>query len=311
MNIKRYIIEIMKQNYLIFLFTFTLGAAFGQLNVEKASLVQQNIYQPTVMVIPFAKEGENMRAVLEDDYATHLRVAVSLVKKGLEQHDVQTKDFRAVLQQIDMQKDLTANQQHSLKQEVITLSAADIYIETEARIIRTPRGTSVTVLLNAYDAFTGQTLLSELGHSPKFYTDNFEKLTEKALTTFLDGFCTSLQEAFRQSMQNGRSIAIDIGISEGATIDMDSEIDNNGDLLSDLIENWLEENAYQSYFHIQGVTATKMIIDEVKIPAKDPVTKKNYSPSRFVNELRKYFVKLGLEVSRDIQGTKVFITISG
>lgn len=266
--------------------------------------------QPTVMVIPFVKEGQSLRNIYEHEHGGPIRATITRVKDGLDQKGIRTVDFRAIIKQLNNQDAMTVDQQASIKQSIITRSSADIYVESETQVIQTPKGNSVTVILTAYDAFTGLSLVSKLGHSPKFYTENYEKLAEKALDTFLEDFTKTLQTSFVDMMTNGRTIAIDIGIAENSVIDMDSEIGDSEDLLADLIETWFEEHALQSYFHIQGITATKMIIDEVKIPALDPKTNKNYRPSKFAAELRKFLLRHDLEVTRDIQGTKIFITIS-
>ncbi len=293
-------------HYIAYLILFILFPFFAFTQQEHLIAVQ-----PTVMVIPFVKEGEGLRNIYEHQHAGPIRVSISRVKDGLDQSGIQTIDFRAILKQATSQEAMTIEQQTSIKQRVIELSAADIYIETETQVILTPKGNSVTVILSAYDAYTGMSLVNKLGHSPKFYTDNYEKLTEKALDTFLEDFTDALQESFQDMIQNGRSIAVDIGIAEDSQIDMDSEIGEANDLLSDVLENWFENNAMQAHFHVQGITATKMIIDEVKIPAIDIKTKKLYRPSKFAARLRKFLIQHNLQVTRDIQGSKIFITISG
>ncbi len=294
--------------FILILFFQTLASAQQEAQISNIPQVKTN---PTVMVIPFAKSGKDMREVYEHEHGAPIRAAITRVKDGLDQEGIQTIDFRAMLKQVNNSDAVTTDQQSSIKQRIIQLSAADIYVESETQVVRTPRGNSVTVILTAYDAFTGLSLVNKLGHSPKFYTENYEKLAEKALDTFLEDFTTSLQFSFQDMLENGRTIAVDIGFSEDSEIDMDSEIGDSGDLLSDVLENWFEENALGSYFHIQGITATKMIIDEVKIPAIDPKTNRNYRPSKFASLLRKFLTTQGYEVTRDIQGSKIFITITG
>lgn len=296
--------------YLCILFLVFQFSGFAQQEPENSLPLETKI-QPTVMVIPFVKSDQDMRDIYEHQYGAPIRAAMTRVKDGLDQEGIKTIDFRAILKQIGNDDAITTDQQASLKQRVIQLSSADIYVESETQVIRTPRGNSVTVILTAYDAFTGLSLVNKLGHSPKFYTENYEKLAEKALDTFLKDFTSALQLSFQDMIENGRTIAIDIGFSEDAEIDMDSEIGDNGDLLSDVLENWLEDNSLGSYFHIQGITATKMIIDEIKIPMIDPKTNRNYRPSKFANRLRKFLIAQGFQVTRDIQGSKIFITIAG
>jgi Family of unknown function (DUF6175) len=262
--------------------------------------------QPTIMVIPFVKESQDMRTILENDI--NLRVAVSKVKEGFDNRGFNTIDFRAKVKQLNNDKAMESENKTSLKQEIIELSGADIYIETEATVTRSDGGNSVTVIVTAYDAFSGFSLANKLKTSPKFYTDNYEKLTEKACEGLVEDFLNTLQSKFDEIVQNGRIATMSITFAEGSEKDMDTELGEPSEVLSDLIENWLEKNAYKGYFHTQGVTATKMLVDEVRVPFKD-ANGNNYRISKFANEFRTFLKGLGLESSRDIQGNKIFITI--
>ena len=44
---------------------------------------------------------------------------------------------------------------------------------------------------------------------------------------------------------------------------------DSGDLLSDAIEDWVSDNSFKNYYHLQGTTESKMIFDIVKVPLKD------------------------------------------
>lgn len=262
--------------------------------------------QPTIMVIPFVREDQDMRTILENDL--NLRVAISKMKEGFDNRGVSTVDFRAKLKQLNNDKAMELGNQSSLKQEIIELSGADIYVETEAKVVRSPTGNSVTVIATAYDAFSGFSLANKVGNSPKFYTENFEKLTEKAVEGFVEDFLNTMQMKFDDIAINGRVSTLNISFAEDASMDMDTEVGDNQDLLSDALENWLEQHAYNSKFHVQGVTATKMIVDELRLPLRD-ADGRNYRVSKFAAELRNYLKSLGLESTRDIQGSKIFITI--
>ncbi len=268
------------------------------------------LVQPTIMVIPFVKEGNDLRSVFESDSSQHVRVAMSKVKNAFDTAQIKTIDLKSMIQRIDNDRILTHNSRSDLKSGLIQYSGIDIYVEVEAKVVETSRGNSVTVILNAFDAFSGHALANGFGHSPKFYTQNFEKLSEKALDTFLAEFISSTKTALDDLEKNGRSITLNIGIEEGLKMDMDSEIGDSGNLLADEIEVWLEKNAYQAQFNIQGVTATKMIVNEIKIPKIDPETKRNYRPSKFAKSLISHLKSLEIECSRDIQGTNIFIVVT-
>lgn len=263
--------------------------------------------QPTIMVIPFAKETEDLLTVLENNL--NLRVAIAKIKEGFDNRGFNTIDFRAKVKQLNNDKAMELENKSSLKQNIIENSGADIYIETDASVQRTSSGNSVTVIVTAYDAFSGFSLANKVNSSPKFYTENFEKLTEKACEGIVEDFLNTLNAKFDDIVKNGRIATMSITFAQNATADLDTELGNPPALLSDLIENYLEKNALNGYFHTSGVTATKMMVDEFRIPFKD-ANGNNYRISKFAAEFRNYLKSLGLESSRDIQGNKIFITIN-
>lgn len=262
--------------------------------------------QPTIMVIPFAKENQQLRSVLEND--APLRVAVAKIKEGFDDRGYSTIDFRAKLNQLNNDKIMEMENSTSIKQEVIELSGADIYVEVEVQQTKSGSGNSSTVIMTAYDAFSSKSLSNKVCTSPKFYSDDFVKLTEKAIGNTVEEFLNTIQLKFDDVIENGRSLSLNITFNEASSFDMDSEIGSDAALLSDLIEDWLADNALNAYYHIQGITSTKMIVDEIRVPLKDEEGR-NYRVSKFVSSFRQFLTQKGMISSRDVQGSKVFITI--
>ncbi len=260
--------------------------------------------QPTIMVIPFAKENENLRTILESD--VNRRVGITKVKEGFDKRGATTTDFLAKLKQTQTEKAVEMDNKNSLKQQIIELSGADIYVETEVNLQESGSGNYVTVILTAYDAFTGQSLANKVCNSPKFYTTDYTKLTEKAVDSCIDDFLNTMNIKFGEIVKNGRSLSMNITFAQDSKNDMDMTI--NDKLLSELIEDWLGQNTYKKYYHVQGTTATKMIIDDIRVPLKDEKGN-NYRTAKFVAEFRKFLKNSKLECTRDIQGSKIFITI--
>lgn len=263
--------------------------------------------QPTIMVIPFAKEDQQLRTALEQNEA--LRIAVTKVKEGFDDRGYSTIDFRSKLNQLGNDRAMEADNAVSLKQEVIELSGADIYVEVEVQKNRSTSGNSVAVVLSAYDAFSSQSLANKVGTSPKFYTDDYAKLTTRALGDIVEEMLNTIQLKFDDIVANGRTITLSIGFDAASLTDMDTEVGEDEELLSDLIEDWLYDNAYGNYYHLQGVTATKMIVNAFKVPLKDEKGR-NYRATRLASAFRKYLATLGLEATRDVQGNRIFITIN-
>lgn len=263
--------------------------------------------QPTIMAIPFAKADQSTRRAYE--YSELNRIAITKVKEAFDQRGVNTIDFRAKLKQLQNSEALTEDQELTLKDEVIKMSGADIYVEIEANKDYSKTGNSVTTIMTAFDAFTGESLANKVSTSPKFKTDNFEKLTAKAVEAEIDNLLNTIQEKFDLILKNGRTITMEVGIEIGSDFDLDEEVGDEGYLLSELIEEWVEENAFNGYYHTQGTTATKMIFDQIKVPLKNDKGN-NYKVSKFPIQLRKYLKSYGYKVQRTINGSAIIITLS-
>ncbi len=264
-------------------------------------------FNPKIMVIPFVKKGQDLRQVLESDF--NLRVAMTQIRDGFDYAGYPTIDFRARVKQLSNDRAMELENQSSLKQEIIEQSGAEIYVEVESKVVRTTKGNSVTVIVTAFDAFSGESLVNQVANSQKFYTQNYEKLTQKAVEYVLPDLLNNTHYKFVEMLEKGRNLFLNFGLAESATVDFDTDIDGSGVFLSEKIEQWLAEQAFRHQYHIQGVTATKIIIDEFRIPIRDKNTGEEVRPTRIAIEILKFLRGLGLEATRDVQGNKLFFSV--
>jgi hypothetical protein len=133
------------------------------------------------------------------------------------------------------------------------------------------------------------------------------RLTIKAIENSITEFLNVMQSKFTEIVNNGRSLNVEIGFDSNSKYNFASEFKNLP--LSDLTEEWFMKNAYQENYHIQGTTNSKMILDDVKIPLKDPISGNNYNPNKFALKLYSFYKELGLEVVKDVVNSTIFITI--
>lgn len=265
-----------------------------------------SVVQPTIMVIPFVKQNQNLRYVYERDELA--RIAVTKVKEGFDSRDVTTIDLVGKLKQMNNTDVLASEQRSDMKDEVIKLSGADIYVEVEANKNFSSSGNSVTVILKAIDAYSGEALANKVVNSPKFYTDNFEKLVSKAVESEIENFLDVINSKFMNIVETGRTVTITIGILDGSEADMDMEVGEEGLLLSEDLEEWMVKTAYKEYAHLQGSTSNKLIFDIVKIPIRTD-SGRPYRVSSFAGKLRNYVKSLGFEADRVINGNSIVVTI--
>lgn len=288
----------MEKFILYFLFSISVFMGFAQDVVT---------VQPKIMVIPYTKEGEDIRSVLEED--VNKRITLTKIKEAFDSRGFTTVDFTARLKAMSQSAVFNADNQSDLKSQLIEMSGADIYVEAEMDILFSESGNSVKVIISAYDVSTGASLANKVGESGKFYTDDIGKLASKAISTCAEEFLNTIQMKFTDIVENGRSLIISFGFDEASAYLMSSEVGSQGLQLSDEIELWMEENAYKNNYHIQGTTDKQMIFDDVRIPLKDPKNGSNYNANKFALAIFKFMKSLGLQIQRDIKGTTVYITI--
>jgi hypothetical protein len=263
--------------------------------------------QPKIMVIPYTKEGEDLRTVLEED--PNKRIAITKIKEGFDSRGFTTVDFIAKLKAAKDNNVFTSDNQTDIKSQIIQMSGADVYVQAEVVIDKGASGNSVKLILTAYEASTGNSLSNKVGESGRFYTEDFNKLASKAVESCVEDFLNVMQIKFTEIVNNGKSVIVDISFDAGSQYSMASEIGSDGLPLSDQIEMWMEKNAFKNNYHIQGTTNLKMILDDVKIPLKDQLTGNNYTPNKFALEMFKFFKGLGLQPAKDIKSSTIYITI--
>lgn len=208
--------------------------------------------QPKIMVVPFTKEGEDIRTILEED--VNKRIVLTKIKEAFDSRGFTTVDFFGKMKSLSKVNGLAMDNQSDLKTMIIQQSGADIYVDAEINVLLSGSGNSVKVIITAYDISTGNSLSNKVGESGKFYTDDIGKLASKAIESQADDFLNIMQTKFSDIVLNGRSINVSIGFAQTSQYSMSSEIGNEGLTLSDELELWMSENAYKNNYHIQGTT---------------------------------------------------------
>lgn len=261
--------------------------------------------QPKIMVIPYAKQGEDIAQIIESD--VNKRIILTKVREAFDSRGFTTIDFAAKLKSVSRNDGLSQGSQSDLKSMIIQQSGADIYVEAEMNILLSADGNSVKIILTAYDISTGGSLSNKVGESGKFYTDDIGKLGSKAVEKIADDFLQVMQTKFTDMVNNGKSINMEFCFESASALSMSSEIGSEGLTLSDQIEQWMGEHAYKNNYHIQGATNKQMIFDDVHIPLKD-VNGNNYNINKFGLEFLKYARILGLQITRTIANNTLIIT---
>lgn len=294
----------MKKNLLSLLSLLLLSAP--------APLIAQTVVQPKIMVIPYTKEGEDIRTVLEND--ANKRIALSKIKEAFDERGVSTIDFVAKVKAMQTADVMNMDNQSDIKSSIINSSGADIYVEAEIVCLQnsvpdqSKPETRVKINITAYDVATGSSLANKVGECGPFYTEDVAKLSMKAVSSVADDFLRVMQSKFSDIAEQGRSIMMTVTFDENSTYTMESEVGTQGLTLQDEIELWVDSTCYNNNYHIQGVSPLNMVFDDIKLPFVDD-SGATYTVSKYSMAALKFFRTLGISISRTTKGNTLYITI--
>ncbi|MBV6440694.1 MAG: hypothetical protein DYG98_12530 [Haliscomenobacteraceae bacterium CHB4] len=274
--------------------------------------------QPTIMVVPWTSQDEDMRKKLESDFA--YRAVLNEVRAAFDKRDFTTIDFVEALKIAATDRITGMQNWRDLFKDVIDNSPAEIEVLTEIYIQPEKYGNKVNILLAANDKYSGESIAnSGMISSEPVNTTDYALLAKKALEKddAIGKFLNSMQNKFTEMVQkNGRSIAVRVEVKEGCPFNLQTEVGEDGDYVSDLITDWVKKNAYKNNYKLKGKTASLMDFTYIKIPLRD-AEGNNYDINNFSRIMRKAIRSMGdktdkrdkFKLEELIRGNKLIITI--
>lgn len=293
--------------YRLFLVLLCLTLLRAEAVMAQAGSSEVTTIQPTIMVIPYVKKGEDVTDLIQGN--PNRRVALSVVKSGFDSRDFTTYNYEEVVRNLDIKDILDSDNQSSLEQEIVKNSPSDIVVKVDYIETKGDDGNMVEILLEAVDSFTGQSLANGRGRSRVMRSDKYSILAEQATESCIEGFLNSLNNKFGLMIEKGRSVELNFVLSADTEYNMDSRIGEKSTPMKFIIRKWLREVAYKGYYHIKGGTQTSLTVDDFRIPVKDE-NGNNYQIDQFEEAVFFFFDDLGLSVNTTFRGTSLDIAIN-
>lgn len=296
--------------YFILFFILCDQDLFAQLPATNSGGQVEQI-QPSIIVIPTKKQGEKYRSLLEDPRTGfHKKIAISRVKEAFDSRGFTTYDFMAELKKNEENAQLTTDALIlDMRDIILNVSKPDIFVEVDINVESGASGTDVKLILQAYETETARSLTNKDASSGKFYTEDISKLTGKAVDLIKEDFLNVLQTKFSEIVKNGRSIEVIMQIDKESTVNFQSEVGTEGDLLSEVITDWMAKNAYKNYARKGSSTAGKITYDDVRIPLKDQATGLNFELDSYGRAIRKFLRTLNVSSVIEYSRGKILVTI--
>lgn len=270
---------------------------------------------PSIMVVPYKTSITTYSEVLESN--SDMRMAVDKVNEGLKEHGIDPIDLAATIS-------LTMKAQayedgitvDSRDKQLLDQSGCDVYITVDMERQSSYSGNSVSLSLKAHDRATGKIIAANVGCSPIFRSEAYDKMCIVAVNeVFKSGFLNKINEAFTETATQGGVVMLRIALgengtseSESAVIDLMKHMTSEGRFPS-VIRNWLRSNcADPDNIHSKGSNSELIIYDNIQIP---PVTSDGFKmyADEYASNLVDYLYSVGVVAEERIDGQTIYITI--
>ena len=163
---------------------------------------------------------------------------------------------------------------------------ADIILEMAWQVNNIGPKRSVTYTLRGLDAYTNKQVAAAQGTGSPSLATELPVLLEEAVLENMDNFLGQLQNHFTDLLDHGREVSIGVRIfDDGSGLSFGDEYE--GELLTDIIEEWMSEHTVGHCFNLVDATETMLNFEQVRIPVYNK-SGRAQDTRNFVGELRKY-----------------------
>lgn len=245
--------------------------------------------KPTLMVVPsdlwckeygYLTEFNNQGTkVLIPDYKKALQedanliLVISKINELMADRGFPLKNLESILKSLENQSaedallmssegaEINENPIDKLKK----VAKADIIIQMTYTIQSVGPKNTVTFNLQGIDSYTNKQIAGSSGTGAPSFTAEIPVLLAEAVVANIDLYNVQLQNHFDDMFENGREVILRVLTWNNWAHNLESE-DFGGDMLSNIIENWVHENTVKNRFSTLDATENMIVFEQVRIP---------------------------------------------
>lgn len=247
----------------------------------------QTAKRPTIMVLPsdhwctsryFTTTLKNQgKTVILNDYGTAFRedaelsAVVSKIGQLMVDREYPVKDY---VQESRSIQDRTAENEATMStggsgimETPLDILRRHVKYDIELRIDWTvnkeSKGESVSFTLEAVDTYTSKRVAVSTG-TGMASDEIVPRLLEIAVEEHMNEFSSQLINYFDNLQTKGREISLFVQTWDSGNINLEDEFD--GEMLLDIIQDWLDKNTVAGAYNLTDNTETKAQFEQVRIP---------------------------------------------
>ena len=261
--------------------------------------------RPTIMVVPYKRAGESYKSILENDFDR--RAAVSAVQKGFETMGIKTIDLLGKIEAAERRShyEENAGAADSNDKQLLLSSGSDVYVIVDIKKDLSQNSSRISLIMKAYETASGTVWGTQDGWTNRYQTNATDLLCTAAVKVNLPPFLAQIEKNYNSPSR----VVLQVALAGQATSTLKDMETSDGDLVVDFLQDWLDENAYEGDYHMQGIVAESVIFDYVMIPRADAKGRK-ITAGKFLRGLKKELKEQGIEVDYNIEGNNIMVTLS-
>lgn len=289
----------------VFLFVYTI--------ISISTVCSQAVNKPSIMVFPddvwmnsngYLNEIDNQGVkVMVPDFAkallnVELGQVITNIEKMMLERGYPLENLSQTLKSLQdaeaiksMETSEEGNSvQVSLKDKLLNTARPHLVMYVSWSVNTLGPKKSVTFSIKAVDAGTNKPAGAASGTGNELIGASLSVMLETAVLSHIDNFNSQLMTYFDEMIIKGREVALEIQVFENSPKKINSEINEDGDELSDDIQKWMKANTVNGAFTVQTKTSTLMRMAGVRIPLRNE-DGSAFSADDFGTKLRKYLKK--------------------
>lgn len=272
--------------------------------------VQQEVYQPTIMVVPYKQQNRSYKEILRETEYVDLRTAIARVQDAFIKKGYAIKDVMAVLEATEKSLLFESNTSvESFDSHLINSSGADVYVTVDAGYNVNNAGGLGSITLVGYERASGRLLASKSATTQRYRQGVLADLFRLAIGQIVDDFLNDMTLNYAKKADSGNTFVLRVSVGNSSVTDLNAIIPSSGNPLSDELRLWLRKNAFKGHFHVQGATRDLIIFDEIQVASK---AEAGYfiDANDFALELFQFMRNtLGITCDKRVDGSTIYITI--
>ncbi|MBL0939372.1 MAG: hypothetical protein IBJ03_10770 [Gemmatimonadaceae bacterium] len=261
---------------------------------------------PRIIVIPFTKEGEDIRTILESDFNRQL--AVSQVKKAFDACSLPTIDFHGALAAMKRDGAVAMESERDFRDRLFEQYKADAFVTVAYRPSVSEGLTSVTVLLDSHLTANGLSLATGTERSTRNREPDVSMHVEQAIERVTEEFLASFRNKYDAMQRAGAPVSLTLRVASGSSTRLSSKPQGGAATIADLVEDWATKLAVQGALNIGTATETVLQISELRMPLRE-ADGTPLSPRRVGSRLVSALEARGVRATSSVSNGAIYVDI--